>query len=57
MRSLQKLSEFYTTEFVDSYFYLCGCGYHHDCVDVDALVAVTTDVNEDPVALFLGYYD
>jgi hypothetical protein len=42
---------------VNSYFYLCKCGYHHHCVDVDALVGGTTDVIEDPVALHLGYND
>jgi len=52
-----KTSVFYTTELVNLYFHLCECGYHHDCVDVDALAAGTVDVDEDPVALYLGYYD
>jgi hypothetical protein len=39
---------------VDSHFYLCGCGYHNDRVDVDALAAGTTDVDDDPMALYLG---
>jgi hypothetical protein len=55
--SLWKLSEFYTTEFVESYFYLCGHGYYHDRIDVDALAASTADVDEDPMALYLRYYD
>jgi hypothetical protein len=42
---------------MDSYFYLCGRGYHHDRVDVDVLVVGTADVNEDPVALYFGYYN
>jgi hypothetical protein len=36
---------------VDSQFHLCGRGYHHDRVDVDALAAGTIDVDENPVAL------
>jgi hypothetical protein len=55
--SLRKLSELYTTEFVDSHFHLCGRGYHHDRVNVNALAAGTADVDEDLVALYLGYYD
>jgi hypothetical protein len=42
---------------VDSYFHLCGHGYYHNRVDVNALVAVTADVNKDPMALYLWYYD
>jgi hypothetical protein len=49
--SLWKLGEFYTAKFVDSQFHLCGRGYHHDRVDVDALAAGTIDVDENPVAL------
>jgi hypothetical protein len=56
-RSLWKLSKFYTAEFVDSYFHLYGRGYHHKCVDADALAIGTIDVEEDQVALYLGYYD
>jgi hypothetical protein len=48
---------FHTIEFVKSYFHLCERGYHHDCVDVDALDAGTVDVDEDSVALYLGNYD
>jgi hypothetical protein len=55
--SLWKLSEFYTIEFVDSHFHLCRHGYHHNCVDIDALATGTANVNEDPVALYLEYYD
>jgi uncharacterized membrane protein len=52
-----KTSEFYTTEVVNSYFRLCEHGYHNDPVNINGLVAGTADVNEDPVALYLGYYD
>jgi hypothetical protein len=52
-----KTSVYYTTELVNSYFLLYECGYHHDRVDVDALAAGTTDVDEDSMALYLGYYD
>jgi hypothetical protein len=31
---------------MDSYFHLCECGYHHDCVNVDVLAADTADVND-----------
>jgi hypothetical protein len=55
--SLWKLNKLYTAEFVDSHFNLCGCGYHNDHVDVDALAVDTVDVHDDPVPLYLGYYD
>jgi hypothetical protein len=48
---------YYTTELVNSYFHLCKRGYQHDCVDADALAAGTAAVDEDPVAMYLGYYD
>jgi hypothetical protein len=50
-----KTSVFYTTELVNSYFHLYEHGCHHDRVDVDALAADTVDVNEGPMALYLGY--
>jgi hypothetical protein len=55
--SLWKLSEFYIAEFLDSYFHLWGCGYHHDRVDVDALAPGIGGFDEDPMVLYLGYYD
>jgi hypothetical protein len=55
--SLWKLSEFYIAKFVDSYFHLCEHGCHHYCVDVDALFAGTSNVDDVSVALYLGYYD
>jgi hypothetical protein len=55
--SLWKPREFYIIELMNSYFHLCEHGYHHDRVDVDDLAAGTVDVNEDLVALYLGYYD
>jgi hypothetical protein len=48
---------YYTTELVNSYFHLCERGYHHDDVDADALDAGIADVDVNPVALYLGYYD
>jgi hypothetical protein len=54
---LWKLAEFYTTELVNSYFHLCEHHYHHDHVDVDALAVGTADVDQNPIALYLGYYD
>jgi hypothetical protein len=52
-----KSSVFYTTKLVNSYFHLCERGYLHDRVDVDTLTAGTIDIGEDPVALYLGYYN
>jgi hypothetical protein len=54
---MQKLNEFYTTELVNSNFHLCGGGHHYDSVDVDTLAASTADVDDDPMALYLWYYD
>jgi hypothetical protein len=42
---------------VNSRFHLCGRGQHHNHVDVDVLDAGTMDVDDDPMALYLGYYD
>jgi hypothetical protein len=53
---IEKTSVFYTTELVNSYFQLCEHNYHHDRVNVNALAAGTTDVDEDPMALYLRYY-
>jgi hypothetical protein len=39
---------------MNSYFHICERGYDHDHVDVDTLATGTTDVNDDPVALYLG---
>jgi len=54
---MRKFSEFYTIELVDSHFHLCGRGHHHDHIDVDALAASTSDIDDDLVALSFGYYD
>jgi hypothetical protein len=62
--SLRKLSKYYKaeasilcTEAANSYFHLCGCGYHHNHVDEVYLAPGTPEVDDDPVALYLGYYD
>jgi hypothetical protein len=52
-----KLSEFYTTELVNSHFHLCGRGYHHNCVDDDVLVIGTEELDDALVTLYSGYYD
>jgi hypothetical protein len=52
-----KTSVYYLTELVNSYFHLCEHGYHHNRIDADALAAGTADVDEDPLALYLGYYN
>jgi len=45
------------TEMVDSFFYLCECGYHHNRVDDALMIVGTTEANDDPVAFYLDYYD
>jgi hypothetical protein len=52
-----KLSEFYKTELVNSQFHLCRRGKHHDHVDVVPLAASIADVDDNPMALYLGYYN
>jgi hypothetical protein len=42
---------------VNSSFHLCGCGYHHNCVDDVPVIAGTTETDDDLVAHYLGYYD
>jgi hypothetical protein len=62
--SLRKCSQFYITkvsilctETVDSFFHLCGCGYHYNRVDDVLMIAGTLEADGDSVALYLGYYD
>jgi hypothetical protein len=50
-----KTNVYYTTKLVNSYFHLHKRGYHHDRVDVDALATGTADVDDDPMAMYLGY--
>lgn len=57
MAHYEKLSVFYTNKLVNSYFHLCKHGYNHNHVDVDALAVSTSDIDEDLVALYLGYYN
>jgi hypothetical protein len=52
-----KTSVYYATELVNSYFDLLERSYHHDRVDIVALAIGTAYVDEDPMALYLGYYD
>jgi hypothetical protein len=47
----------FNTETVNSFFHLYGCGYHHNRIDAIPLAASTLDMDDDPVALYLGYYD
>jgi hypothetical protein len=53
---MQKLSEYYIAEVVSSHLHLCRRVtprlYRHV-----PLAAGTPDVDNDPVALYLGYYD
>jgi hypothetical protein len=52
-----KTSVYYTTKLVNSYFHLHKRGYYHDRVDADALATGTADVDDDPMAMYLGYND
>jgi hypothetical protein len=45
------------TETVNSLFHLYGCGYHHNRIDATPLVTSTLDVDDDPMVLYLGYYE
>jgi hypothetical protein len=45
------------TETVGSFFHLCGCGCHHNCVDDIPMIAGTPNADDVPVAFYLGYYD
>jgi hypothetical protein len=47
----------FNTKAVNSLFYLYGCGYHHNRVDDIPVIAGTREVDDDPVAYYLGYYD
>jgi hypothetical protein len=45
------------TETVNSFFHLYGCGNPHNCIYDVPLAAGTLDLKDDPVALYLGYYN
>jgi hypothetical protein len=55
--SLRKPSELYTIENMNSLFHRCEHDKHHDPIDDDVLAIGTADIDEDPVALYLGYYN
>jgi hypothetical protein len=58
--SLQNLLSFILLSLwthISTYANVTGRGYHHDREDVDALAAGTANVDEDPMALYLGYFD
>jgi hypothetical protein len=44
-------------EAVNSFFHLCGCGYHHNRVDDIPVIAGTPEADDNPVAYYMGYYD
>jgi hypothetical protein len=54
---LRRVSELHTTEIVDSLVHLYGRSQHYDHIDVNIVDRGTTDIDEDPVALYLGYHD
>jgi hypothetical protein len=45
------------TETVISFFHLYIYGYHHNRIDATHLAVGTPEVNDDPIALYLGYYE
>jgi hypothetical protein len=45
------------TEAVNSFFHLCGCGYHHNLVDDISMITGTPETDDVLVAYYLGYYD
>jgi hypothetical protein len=45
------------TEAVNSFFHLCGCGYHHNHVDDISVIAGIPEADDVLVAYYLGYYD
>jgi hypothetical protein len=45
------------TETVDSFFHLCGCGYHHNRVDDIPMIADTPEADDEPVVYYLSYDD
>jgi len=51
------LSVFIYAKTVNSLFHLYGCGYPHNRIDGASLATGTPDLEDDPVALYLGYYD
>jgi hypothetical protein len=62
--SLRKLSQFnitevsvLCTEMVNSFFHLYGYDYPHNCINATHLAAGTLELDDDPIALYLGYYD
>lgn len=48
-------AQYYAAEVVNSLLHIYGRGSHHDRMDADAYAAGTADVDDDPVALYLGY--
>jgi hypothetical protein len=44
-------------EMVNSFFHLCERGYHHNHVDSVIMITSTAEADDDPVTLYLGYYD
>jgi hypothetical protein len=44
------------TETVNSFFHLYGCGYHYNYKDTTLAVG-SSEVDDNPVAMYLGYYD
>jgi hypothetical protein len=62
--SMRKLNEYQTVEAsvlcakaVNSYFHLYECGCHHNHINDIPLAVGTPDVDDDPITLYLGYYN
>jgi len=56
-RLIAKFSELYNTETIESLIHLCECGNQRDRIDVDALDVGVAGVDDDPMTLYLEYYD
>jgi hypothetical protein len=53
---MRKFNDYYIAEMVNSYLHMYRRDYHHDRIDVVPLAAGTSDVDDNPVALYLGYH-
>jgi hypothetical protein len=45
------------TETMNSFFHIYSCGLHHNRIDDGLMDVGIPKVDDDPVALYLGYYD
>jgi hypothetical protein len=53
--SLRKVNGFYSQRIVDSLISVYVIGEFHNCID--SVVVGTKSSDEDPIAVYLGFYD